>query len=168
MKTGFSFLMPALLCSTLAFAQGNAAAAPQNANRPAAIQSPIVLPDGRVTFNLRAPNAVSVTLAGDYPLVGNFHGGTKTTNLIKGENGVWSVTVGPLKPDIYNYAFDVDGTHALDPQNVHVSRSSAAARVTNWVIVPGPESANFQVNDVPHGRLSEVWYTSPMLKMQKR
>jgi enterochelin esterase-like enzyme len=166
MKTGFRFTKSILLCGTMALS--NQAVPAQPPNRPQGPPSPVVQPDGSVTFNLHSPNALSVSLDGDYPLLGNFHGGNKITSLTKGDNGVWSVTVGPLKPDIYNYAFNVDGVRILDPQNVHISRSSAANRITNWMIVSGPGSANYQVNDVPHGRVSEVWYPSPTLNMTRR
>src|SRR5689334_23352926 len=110
-----------LLFSAMAMAQVNQPSNPPNQAPPLVAASPIVLPDGRVTFNLRAPNAASVKLSGDYPFVANFHGGRKDTALTKDDKGNWSVTVGPLQPDLYNYAFDVDGVHFLDPQNVHVS-----------------------------------------------
>jgi len=121
-----------------------------------------VQPDGRVTFSLRAPNASNVSLNGDYPLVGDIHGGRKITNLTKDDKDIWSVTVGPLKPDIYNYAFTVDGVPIVDPQNVHVNR------ISNWVIVPWAGSANYQLTDVPYGPVSEVWYPSPTLNMTRR
>jgi hypothetical protein len=168
MKIAITLVAPVLLSITSLLGQGIPAAAPQGPNRPSAPSSPIVQPNGRVTFNVLAPNATSVSLDGDYPLLANFHGGTKRTSLTKDDKGVWSMTVGPLKPDIYNYAFEIDGVHFLDPQNVHVSRSNAANRITNWVIVPGPESANYQINDVPHGRVSEVWYPSPTLGLTRR
>ncbi len=138
---------------------------PPNNNPPLVAQSPIVQADGRVTFNLRAPNAASVKLTGDYPLVANFHGGRKDTLLTKDDKGNWSVTVGPLRPDIYFYGFDIDGVNFLDPQNSHISRGS---RQLSWLIVPGASSANYQVNDVPHGRISEAWYASPTLNNMKR
>jgi enterochelin esterase-like enzyme len=161
MKRVLSCIVATLVSGVFAVGQGN----PQ---RPAVPPSPIVQPDGQVTFNLLAPNAASVSLDGDYPLAANFHGGRKITQLTKDDKGVWSVTVGPLKPDIYNYAFSVDGTHFLDPQNVHVSPSSAAGRITNWLVVPGPGSDNYLIHDVPHGRLSEVWYPSPTLHLTRR
>ena len=138
---------------------------PPNQNPPLVAASPIVMVDGRVTFNLRAPNAKAVKLTGDYPLVGNFHGGTRDTVLTRDDQGNWSVTVGPLRPDIYFYGFNIDGVNFLDPQNSHISRGS---RQLNWLIVPGATSANFQVNDVPHGRITEMWYVSPTLNNMKR
>jgi enterochelin esterase-like enzyme len=171
-------LLSALLFSALTIAQTNPSKddrplyqpmtqpqGQQNQTPPLVAPSPIVQGDGKVTFNLRAPNALSVKLTGDYPLVGEFHGGRKETMLAKDDKGNWSVTVGPLRPDIYFYGFNIDGVNFLDPQNSHISRGS---RQLSWLIVPGPQSANYQINDVPHGRISEVWYTSPILNNMKR
>src|SRR5215467_8881430 len=59
--------------------------------------SPEVQADRRITFRLRAPGANSVSLA---------FSGTKP--MTKGADGVWSVTLGPVEPEIYQYAFVVD------------------------------------------------------------
>ena len=37
--------------------------------------------------------------------------------MTKGENGVWTVTIGPLEPDQYSYNFSVDGARMVDPSN---------------------------------------------------
>ena len=34
--------------------------------------------------------------------------------MTKGADGVWSVTIGPLAPDIYTYSFNVDGVSQGD------------------------------------------------------
>ena len=31
--------------------------------------------------------------------------------------GVWSVTMGPLTPDVYGYSFNIDGVTISDPSN---------------------------------------------------
>jgi 1,4-alpha-glucan branching enzyme len=55
--------------------------------------SPEIGADRRVTFRIYAPNAQAIRLAaGDIPGVG------QATQLTKGENGVWQVTVGPIDP----------------------------------------------------------------------
>ena len=73
------------------------------------IQSPVVASDRRVTFRLHAPNAASVFVEG---------GWSETQEpLAKNRDGVWSITVGPLEPDIYNYRFVVDGLIIGDPLN---------------------------------------------------
>jgi para-nitrobenzyl esterase len=133
-------------------------AAGQNAAPP----SPVIAADGRVTFSLLAPKATTVAVEGDYPLTAGFHGGRKTTAMTQGDNGVWSATVGPLKPDFYAYTFNVDGVRVPDPQNRRIGRSGT------WFIVPGAESANYQINDVPHGRVTQLWYDSPTLQNRRR
>ena len=60
---------------------------------PPAVISPEVSADRRVTFRLRAPGANDVQVAGE------FMQGSKP--LVKGEDGVWSLTIGPLDPEIY-------------------------------------------------------------------
>ena len=75
------------------------------------VVSPEVGADRRVTLRYRAPNAKSVVAAGE--LDGKPH------PLTRDENGIWSVTIGPLAPDIYTYSFNVDGVTSLDPLNAN-------------------------------------------------
>ena len=57
--------------------------------------------DGRVTFRFEDPNAQKVELELE---------GEKTPTLMqKDDRGIWSLTVGPLQPDIYGYSFVADG-----------------------------------------------------------
>jgi len=48
--------------------------------------------DGRVTFRYRGPNAKTVILV---PEPGD------RAPMIKGDDGIWTVTIGPLQPDVY-------------------------------------------------------------------
>jgi enterochelin esterase family protein len=121
--------------------------------------SPIVQADGKVTFNLLAPGAGTVTVSGDYPIGRNLA-------MTKDDKGVWSVTVGPLREDFYAYQFTVDGVPTLDPQNIFVTRDGA--RYLNWTVVPGANSVNYKINDVPHGQVVHLWYPSPSLKLTRR
>jgi len=157
MKFVSTFIAAVLLSSGFAIAQGPQA--------PAGPPSPVVQADGKVTFNLLAPNATSVSVEGDYPITVNTHASRKVAQLVKDDKGVWSVTVGPLKPDFYVYTFTVDGLRTLDPRNLHVTHDG---RVSNWFIVPGALSSNYLVNDVPHGRLTQVWYPSPAFNLTRR
>src|SRR4029079_4022919 len=81
------------------------------------VVSPEVHPDKTVTVRFRAPNAKTVELIGEIE-------GKPSYAMTKDEaTGVWSVTVGPLPHDVYNYQFRVDaangqgGVIAMDPQN---------------------------------------------------
>jgi enterochelin esterase family protein len=81
------------------------------ARRGTDITSPEIASDRRVTFRLRAPEAKAVTVSGDF--------GSDTT-MQKGEDGLWSVTIGPLDPEMYVYYFTVDGVRLIDPSNPQV------------------------------------------------
>ena len=128
-----------LLCSGFAAAQAARQGSPP-------ITSPEVLPDGRVTFRLLAPDATSVSVTGDWP------GGIQstTTPMVKDEKGVWSATVGPLKPEFWIYTFSVNGVTILDPRNINTRRNTT--RIENTLLIPGPESADYAVNTFPMER----------------
>lgn len=121
--------------------------------------SPEVLADGRVSLRLLAPDALDVRLNGDWE-------GGMGVPMIKDEKGVWSATVGPLAPELWGYTFSVDGVRALDPRNPDSKRDGS--RLDSILLVPGPASSLYAMKDVPHGRVSQVWYASPTLKMTRR
>ena len=136
-----------------------AAAQPPKKEAPPRVVSPDVHPDKRVTFRINARKATEVTVRGDW-MTG------APEKLTKDEKGVWSVTVGPLAPDFYSYAFTVDGVRTLDPGNATVKQGVAS--LDNMFFLPGPE-ADFQDNKpVPHGDVRKVWYQSATLKDQRR
>jgi enterochelin esterase-like enzyme len=153
-------LAAALLLAAVASAQpapaqaaaGRGAAAP----RPL---SPEIHPDRTVTFRLSAPKAAEVTLNGSWE-------GARNIAMTKGDDGVWSVTVGPLSPQLWGYWFLVDGVKALDPGNGETQRDGA--RIDNLLMISGPESEQWNFKDVPHGTIHEVWYPSPTLKQARR
>ena len=119
--------------------------------------SPEIASDNKVTFRISAPQATSVTVRGDFGA---------PAQMTKDEQGVWSVTVGPLDPEVYSYTFDVDGITVLDPSNFQLSRDTT--RNQNLLIVPGEASDLYVVKDVPHGTVSKVWYDSPVFNMRRR
>jgi enterochelin esterase-like enzyme len=124
---------------------------------PLRVVSPEVHADKKVTFRIHAPKATEVTVRGDW-----MPGAAE--KLTKDEKGVWSVTVGPLAPDAYNYAFTVDGVRTLDPGNPTIHQGN----VCNMFFLAGPET-DFQDNKpVPHSDLRKVWYQSGTLKDQRR
>lgn len=129
---------------------------------PPPITSPEIQPDGRVTFRLLAPGAISVSVTGDWP--GGIEG--TTTPMVKDDKGVWSATVGPLKPEFWIYTFSVNGVTTLDPRNVNTRRNTA--KIENTLLIPGPESADYAVNAVPHGTVSLQWYPSPTVGATRR
>lgn len=133
-------------------AQAAPAPAPRRPAAPAVI-SPAISSDGRVTFRLRAPKATAVTVSGQF---------VKTpAAMTRGDDGVWSVTVGPVPPDLYEYSFNVDGLAMIDPGNRDIKpmrnpRSSILS-------VPGTPALLHDFQNVPHGNVTLHWYQSKAL-----
>jgi enterochelin esterase-like enzyme len=124
-----------------------------------AFTSPEVGADRTITLRVYAPNAKSVVANGE--LDGKAH------PLTKAENGVWSVTVGPLAPDIYTYAFNIDGVTALDPRNANTKYGYGGFGAVSVVQVPGDGPQFYDVKPVPHGRVSIVPYASTSLGVSR-
>jgi enterochelin esterase-like enzyme len=116
------------------------------------VVSPEVSTDRRITLRYFAPNAKSVVASGE--LDGQPH------PLTKDENGVWSVTIGPLAPDIYTYAFNVDGVVALDPRNTNTKYGYGGFGAVSIVEVPGDGPQFYDVKPVPHGEVRIRPYVS--------
>ena len=78
----------------------------------------------------------------------------------KGENDMWSVTVGPLDPDEYVYYYILDSVRILDPNNPRVKIGYVTSTTTNLLNVPANEPAFYDVQDVPHGEIRTLLYKS--------
>ncbi len=126
----------------------------------APVRSPEVAADGRVTFRAMAPKASEVILTGEF-LRGN-------KPLEKNEQGLWSVTIGPLEPEIYNYNFTIDGVKTIDPNNPHVKTGSTPSTIASILEVPGGEPAFYDAQAVPHGEIRTDWYESKSLHATRR
>jgi enterochelin esterase family protein len=104
--------------------------------------------DGRVTFRLLAPDANAVAVAID----------RRSHPMTKDAAGLWSTTVGPLVPEIYEYTFAVDGARrVLDSRNPWSKPGEFAASLLD---VPGTPPRFDQVQNVPHGALELLTYRS--------
>lgn len=149
-----SVLSSLLLPAGLAFAQSQpqtpAAPAPAAARPATPFRSPEVGADRRVTFRLRAPNAREVFVTG----VG------ARLPMQKDAQGIWVATSEPLAPEIYSYAFSVDGATFSDPANpelVTVFLNGGRSRVT----VPG--GAAWDPAPGPKGTISHHFYRSGVI-----
>ncbi|HEY0967347.1 MAG TPA: alpha/beta hydrolase-fold protein [Opitutaceae bacterium] len=146
-------------------AQPTPAAVPAGAPAaPATLNSPEVSADGRITFRLRAPQAKEVSMQPEPGAI---------APMVKDDDGVWSVTVGPWAPDVYAYRFIVDGTRMPDPSNgapLKTSRPNVAGEVGQlggWqsqVVVPNPAKPEpWEKTAIPHGIVSYVEFWSPTM-----
>jgi len=128
------------------------------------VKSPVVNQDGTVTFNFYDPSAQQVSVSGDFEEI---HG--KRLEMKKQENGVWTVTTEPLKPELYSYSLMVDGQRFVDPANSYVNRDISTLSNIFIVTKKADDKGHlYAVNDVPHGTMSRVWYDSPTLGQQRR
>jgi enterochelin esterase-like enzyme len=143
----------AAIVTAISAATGLTSSAQEVGARPAgtAVVSPEIASDRRVTFRLRAPEARAVTASGDFG---------PDTEMRKGEGGVWSVTVGPLDPEMYVYYFTVDGVRLTDPSNPQVKIGYVTSTTTSLVTVPGDAPAFYDVQNVPHGEIRTLLYAS--------
>lgn len=148
-------VLPILLMVLFVAAAAEAQPGGGRGNQPPPVVSPEVHPDGRVTLRYRAPNATQVTVSGE--LDGRTH------TMTKGADGVWEVTIGPLAPDIYTYAFNVDGVIALDPRNANTKYGYGNFGPVSIVQVPGDGPQFYDVKDVPHGEVRIRPYVSKTL-----
>lgn len=122
--------------------------------------SPEIHENKTVTFRIKAPKAVKVQVLGDFLSKG-------VADLVENKEGVWEYTTpGPLAPELYSYAFVVDGLKVNDPNNVYMIRD--VATVNNIFIVGGERADLYMVNKVPHGSVAKVWYHSPSLGIDRR
>jgi enterochelin esterase-like enzyme len=149
-------------------ASGQQAAAPIAApavrpqTRAPRIISPEILPDNKVTFRIYSKGAAKITVTGEWQ-----SGPNSTEALVRNDTGMFTLTVGPLKPELYGYNFNVDGVTTIDPANIQLRRDGV--RYSSFFIIPGTESdLYFQKNGVPHGNVSKVWYNSPVLGTDRR
>ena len=113
--------------------------------------SPQVLPDKKVTFRYLAPSAKDVKLGGS-------QFGAVQVPMKKDSLGIWSVTVGPVRPDIYPYSFIVDGvTVWILPMLIFFLMKDLKASLVD---VPGFTPLIHAMRDVPHGSVNYEYYPS--------
>ncbi len=130
----------------------------------APMNSPEVHDDHTVTFRLKAPKAQEVKLAGVALLTG-LGRGNEQVPFTKGEDGIWTLTVGPLEPDMYAYHFNVDGMQITDPSNTYAAFT--AMPPYSQLIVHGTEPNYYDAKEVPHGNVTRHVYHSKVTKGER-
>lgn len=132
-----------ILCLVLPFR-----AAAQSWVQP--VNSPVVHSDRTVTFYYQSRGAKKVELTGQF-MRGN-------QPLQADTNGLWSVTVGPVEPDLYPYHFNVDGVAVSDPNNEDIFPNERFKG--SLLDVPGKPPSLHAIQDVPHGDVIYCTYKS--------
>jgi enterochelin esterase family protein len=80
--------------------------------------------------------------------------------MTKGADGVWSVTVGPLPPEIWIYNFRIQGVDLPDPANISVMPRAAGTANSSFVEVPGDGPAFYDARPCRTATVRMVLYES--------
>lgn len=126
----------------------------------ASVISPDVRDDRTITFRLKAPDARTVALTGG-PILLAIGKGTAPIPFTKDAAGLWTLTVGPVKPNIYVYRLIVDGVAVVDPNNTLTGVSDQPGYSS--VVVHGDGPSYFDARPVPHGAVTRHVYHSTVL-----
>ena len=137
------------------------ASAQQNVGfRQGAVISPEVNEDHTVTFRVNAPKATEVTVYGDWASEKGI------LKLEKNSEGIWEKTTATLPSEMYTYRVIIDGIAGLDPSNPFTRRD--VGNVFSIFYVPDGAADYYLVQDVPHGNVTQTWYSSKGLGSDRR
>lgn len=115
-------------------------------------QHPQVHSDLSVTFRLKAPNATKVQFHPAGEGLGN-----QDLDMVKGDDGVWTVTTAPAVPGFHYYWFLVDGMIVNDPGS---EAFFGWGRQTSGIEIPEAGADYYLPKDVPHGEVRIRYYFS--------
>jgi len=135
------------------------------------LKSVEVQPDHHVLFRIWAPSATEVKLQAEGPEAtpgitpAEAYRNMGGVPMVKGGQGIWQVTIGPIQPGVYRYTFIVDGVSTTDPRNPLTSQSLTHA--SSLYEVPGADFLEYKPG-VPHGAIATVYYDSPVIGGMRR
>lgn len=81
----------------------------------------------------------------------------------KDERGIWSFTSEPMKPNLYEYFFNVDGFRSIDTGSAQVKPQRQVN--TSLILVPG---SLLDVRNVPHGEIHTLSWHSAVLNRERQ
>ena len=88
--------------------------------------------------------------------------------MTKGSDGVWTITIGPLPPEIWIYNFRIEGVDFPDPANISIMpRAAGTGAISSFVEVPGDGGAFYDSRPVPHGEVRMVLYRSKAMGVDR-
>lgn len=107
---------------------------------------PQILPDNRVVFRTKAPNAqkVQIDLGKKY-------------DMVKDTAGFWSVTTDSIGKGFHYYSLLVDGVALADPAS---ETFYGMGRMASGIEIPYRQGGFYALRDVPHGDISIKKYLS--------
>lgn len=111
---------------------------------------PLILPDHRVMFRIKAPDAqkVQIDLGRKY-------------DLIKGGDGFWSTTTDSVSEGFHYYSLLIDGIATADPAS---ESFYGMGRMASGIEIPFAGGGYYAEKDVPHGDIRIKKYYSAIGK----
>ena len=125
--------------------------------------SPEVRDDHTITFRLKAPDAKQVMLTGGPLLLALAK--KDPVPFRKDNDSLWTLTVGPVKPDMYVYKFIIDGVTVPDPNNTLTGFNDQPGYSN--VVVQGDGPAYYDAKPVAHGAVTRHIYHSDVLNGER-
>jgi enterochelin esterase-like enzyme len=119
------------------------------------VLSPEVFDDHTAIFRVYAPDAKEILLTGAVLVGLNTN---KPVPFSKGNDSIWSLKIGPLKPDIYYYHFLIDGVRVVDPSNTLTGFANQPG--FSILIIHDDAPSFYDAKNVPHGVVSRHIYHS--------
>ncbi len=119
--------------------------------------SPEVSPSGEVTFRLRAPQATTVLLRGQWA--------EKPMALNREAQETWSLVVPDLPTGVWEYQFVVDGLAMLDPLNPAIKPQRQPN--TSILHLPSRPAKPWDFQELPHGTVHQHSQHSASLGKQR-
>lgn len=115
---------------------------------------PRILPDLRVEFRVKAPEAVKLQVQ-----LG------KTYDMQKDNQGIWTVTTDSQVPGFHYYSLVIDGVTVADPAS---ESFYGTGRMSSAIDIPEKGADFYDLKDVPHGALSSKYYFSKVTNSWRR
>ena len=125
-------------------------------------QYPRVHADLRVSLRLKAPDAKKVQLQPGGDDNGLGHG---PMDMIRADDGTWSITTPPAVPGFHYYWFLVDGVAMSDPAS---ESYFGWGKECSGIEVPENGVDFYGAKDVPHGEVRIHWYFSKTTQAWRR
>lgn len=161
MKHHFVFLVMLVLLfsGSLCFAQSDQQTIkedfkPAVTNQPGR-EYPQVNSEGRVRERISAPEAHKVQL--DISAV--------KYDLTKDKNGIWTGVSNPQDEGFHYYQLWIDGAAVPDPNSLYYY---GAMRWGSGIEIPAHDQDFYELKDVPHGQISEIYFPSKSTNTSRR
>lgn len=126
---------------------------PASTNQPGK-DYPQVNSQGRIKFRVVAPNAKKVSTT--------FR---DSTEFVQAEDGAWIGYSRPLDEGFHYYELVIDGAHVPDPNS---KVYFGAMRWGSGIEIPAHDREFYELKNVPHGQVRELYFHSESTKTQRR